>query len=154
MIYTSPFVATSKALYAALNSSLGIEWFDSAVPMAEITDHFKNQERFEYGVFGESDADCADNKDTAVWTSTMNLEIYSNYRGRKRIAETLEKLLNYLSSDEGWKKLAASFVANGFTLVSIKVGRLHINLPIYSDIGIWQSGETQIEFILNQQERS
>ncbi|EHO63542.1 hypothetical protein [Dialister succinatiphilus] len=153
MVYTTPFAATMKALYGALNKNadVGVEWFDSAVPMNEITDHFKSQERFEYGIFGEMDADCSDNKDTALWTVSINLEIYSNYRGRKNISSILENLLNYLSTKgKGWDALAKIYAENGFNLVAITVGALHINLPIYSDIGTWQSGETKVQFTLSQ----
>lgn len=152
MVYVSPFAATMTALNGALNNSeIGIEWFDSAVPMMEIKNHFKAQERFEYGIFGEMDADCSDNKDTALWTVSINLEIYSNYNGRKNITLILEKLLNYLSQkDKGWNALAKILAENGFNLVSITAGAMHINLPIYSDIGVWQSGEMRITFTLSQ----
>lgn len=152
MLYNAPFTAATKALYSSLNGNaqVGIDWFDSAVPMTEIQTHFKGQEQFAYGIFGAADADCADSNDTALWTTSMNLEIYSNYRGRKQIADILDKLLNYLSSTDGWTALAKSFVESGYNLVSIQIGTMHVNLPIYSDIGVWQSGEVQIIFTLNQ----
>ena len=100
MIYKVPFVAISKAVYAVLsdtNNHIGLEWFDSAVPIYEIEDYFKSQAEFAYGIFGAADADCTPAKTVAVWDSTLQLEIYSNYKGRKVIAEKLEAVLNYLS---------------------------------------------------------
>nr|DAG49973.1 MAG TPA: hypothetical protein [Bacteriophage sp.] len=151
MVYNAPFTAVTKALYETLRdaSDVGIVWFDSAVPIEEIQQLHKDQERFTYGIFGAADADCADSTDTALWTVTMNLEVYSNYRGRKVIADTLNKLLNYLSGP-AWEPLQKSFYAGDYNLVSVSLGTMHIYNPIYSDIGIWQSGEVQITFTLNQ----
>ena len=153
MIYHVPFVAISKAVYAVLsdtNNNIGLEWFDSAVPINEIDDYFKAMDEFAYGIFGAADADCTPNKTAAVWDSTLQLEIYSNYKGRKVISQKLEALLNYLSSNEGTEAIQSAFNAEGFSLISMTVGALRVNLPIYSDNGVWQSGSTNISFRVSQ----
>lgn len=153
MIYKAPFTAITTALYGAVSGDscpIGIDWFDSAVPIEEIEALFRDQEEFAYGVFGASDADCTPNKDAAVWDASMQLEIYSNYKGRKVIADKLEALLNYFSSDEGYNAIQRSLNENGFSLVSIRVGGLRVNLPLYSENGVWQSGGTDVVFRLNQ----
>ena len=153
MIYKVPFVAISKAVYAVLSDAengIGLEWFDSAVPINEIDDYFKSQAEFAYGIFGAADADCTPNKTAAVWDSTLQLEIYSNYKGRKVIAEKLEAVLNYLSSEDGKNAIQAALNAEGFALVCMTVNALRVNLPIYSDSGVWQSGSTNISFKVNQ----
>lgn len=153
MIYKVPFVAISKAVYAVLsdtNNGIGLEWFDSAVPVNEIDDYFKSQAEFAYGIFGAADADCTPNKAAAVWDSTLQLEIYSNYKGRKAVAEKLEAVLNYLSSDAGTAAVQAALNEEGFALISMTVNVLRVNLPIYSDNGVWQSGSTNISFRVNQ----
>lgn len=153
MIYKVPFVAISKAVYAVLsdtNNNIGLEWFDSAVPINEIEDYFKSQAEFAYGIFGAAAADCTPNKTAAVWDSTLQLEIYSNYKGRKVIAQKLEAVLNYLSSDAGTDAIQSALNAEGFALISMTVGALRVNLPIYSDNGVWQSGGTNISFRVSQ----
>ncbi len=153
MIYKAPFTAITTALYSAVSGDscpIGIDWFDSAIPIEEIEALFRDQEEFAYGVFGASDADCMQNKNAAVWDASMQLEIYSNYKGRKVIADKLEALLNYFSSDEGYNALQRSLNENGFSLVSIRVGGLRVNLPLYSENGVWQSGGTDVVFRLNQ----
>ena len=151
MIYKAPFTAISKALYSVLsnNQSVGLDWFDSAVPINEIDDYFKNQTEFAYGIFGGSDADCASNMTEVVWDGSLQLEIYSNYKGRKKVAQKLEALLNYLSND-GFAALGKELSKEGYALVSLTVGALRVNLPIYSDNGVWQSGGTSIRFRLHQ----
>ncbi len=152
MIYKAPFTAISTALYSALSSNscpVGLEWFDSSVPIDEIENLFKSQAEFSYGIFGASAADCTDNKTTAVWDATLSVEIYSNYKGRKIVADKLEALLNYLCND-GYDAIQTSLNTSGFALVNIKVGALRVNLPIYSDNGVWQSGSADISFRLNQ----
>ena len=152
MIYKAPFTAINKALYSVLtnNQAVALEWFDSAVPINEIDDYFKVQSEFAYGIFGESDADCRPNKTAVVWDGSLQLEIYSNYKGRKVVAQKLEALLNYLSSDTGFAALNTALSAEGYALVSLTVGSLRVNLPTYSENGVWQSGGTIISFQLHQ----
>ena len=152
MIYKAPFTAIAKALYSVLqnNQAIALEWFDSAIPINEIDDYFKAQTEFSYGVFGASDADCRPNKTAVVWDGTLQLEVYSNYKGRKVVAQKLEALLNYLSSDIGFTALNIALSIEGYSLVSLTVGSLRVNLPVYSDNGVWQSGGTTISFQLHQ----
>ena len=151
MIFKAPFTALTKSLYTVLNNnpSVGLDWFDSAVPINEIDDYFKAQAEFSYGVFGQSDADCAPNKTAVVWDGSLQLEVYSNYKGRKVVAQKLEALLNYLSND-GFTALGTELNREGYSLVSLTVGALRVNLPMYSDNGVWQSGGTTIRFQLHQ----
>lgn len=153
MIYKAPFTAISTALYGAVSAEecpIGIDWFDSSVPIEEIESLFRDQAEFAYGIFGASDADCTPNKNSVVWDASLQLEIYSNYKGRKVVADKLGALLNFLGSDEGYNAIQAGLNAQGFALVSIRVGGLRVNLPIYSENGVWQSGSTDVVFKLNQ----
>ena len=153
MNYKAPFTAISTALYGALSDEdcpIGIDWFDSAVPIEEIESLFRDQTEFAYGVFGTSDADCTPNKDSVIWDASMQLEIYSNYKGRKVIADKLEALLNFLSSQEGYNAIQSNLLSHRFSLVSISVGGLRVNFPIYSENGVWQSGSTNVVFKVNQ----
>ena len=153
MKYKAPFYAVSKATYGALQASnIGLQWFDSSVPFEEIESQFRGLEEMSYGVFGDSRADCQPNKDLAVWDCSLSLDIYSNYKGRKIISQNLEALLNYFSDDEGWNNLQAIFLQEGYKMISLQVGELRINRPIYLDIGVWQNGNTSISFKIEQVE--
>ena len=150
MIYKAPFYAMQKAVYSALSqSSIDLQWFDSAVPIAEIAALHKHQAEFASGTMGTQDADCDSNKDTAFWNASIRLDVYSNYKGKKVITKTLEALLNYFCS-EGYDKLQEVFYAEGFVMTSLSVGSLVVNAPMYSDIGVWQSGGTRVTFKLTQ----
>ena len=152
-IYKVPFVAISKALYAALTDKgcdVGLNWFDSAVPINEIESLFKSQAEFAYGVFGVSEADCTANKTAIIWDAEIQLEVYSNYKGRKVVAEKLEAVLNYISSDAGYNAIQTVLNAEGYTPVDIKAGNIVVNLPIYSDNGVWQSGGIRLSFRISQ----
>ncbi len=153
MIYTTPFYAVTKALYTVLSSessTVGLEWFDSSVPIEEIDDYFKNQSEFAYGIFGTSEADCEANKDLAVWNMNLTVEIYSNYKGRKVISQKLEALLNYLCTQTTLDAMQTVLAAEDFHMVKCTVGALRINLPMYSDNGVWQSGSTTLSFTISQ----
>ena len=150
MIYKTPFYAVQKAVYSALTAGkIGVEWFDAAVPIDEIAELYKSQAEFAYGIMGAQEADCDSNKDTAVWTAAIRLDVYSNYKGKKQITVALEKLLNYFCGD-GWDALQESFRQSGYAMISVSVGTLAINAPLYSDVGIWQSGGTKLRFKLQQ----
>jgi len=152
MNYKTPFYAISKSLYSVFknNSSIGIEFFDSSVPIWEIETYHKNQTEFAYGVFTTQTADVTVPDDLPIWTSSIGIEIYSNYRGRKVITQKLEAILNYLSGDAGWLALSGALASAGYKLISIRVGELNVGLPVYGDSGIWQNGQTEITFIVNQ----
>lgn len=150
MIYKAPFYAMQKAVYAAFSqSSIDLQWYDSAVPIEEIAELHKNQAEFAYGIMGTQDADCETNKDTAFWNASIRLDVYSNYKGKKVVTKTLEALLNYFCSD-GYYKLQEVFAGEGFALTSLSIGALVVNAPMYSDIGVWQSGGTRLTFKLTQ----
>ena len=151
MIYKAPFYAVNKAIYYALsNSDIGLEWFDSGVPIEEVEDYFKNRSEFAYGVFTTATSDTVSNKDAVIWDSTLGIEIYSNYKGRKVIAQKLEALLNFLSNNDGWQKLSQALYNEGFALISVTVGNLTVNMPINDNTGIWQSGSTNLTLKLQQ----
>ncbi len=152
-IYKVPFVAISTALNTALNDQgcpVGLNWFDSAVPIEEINNYFKTQAEFAYGVFGASDADCTANKTAIVWDTDIQLEVYSNYKGRRVVAEKLDAVLNYISGDAGYYAIQAVLNTAGYALVSMTAGNIGINLPMYGDNGVWQSGGLRLSFKSSQ----
>lgn len=149
MTYKLPFSAISKALYATLNGQ-GLEWFDSAVPITEIEDYFRSQTEFAYGILGAADMDARDTKTGPVWTMTINLQIYSNYRGRKDVAEKMEALFNRLASGSGKFAMNSSLNADGFTLVDLTIGAVSISLPIIGDYGEWQNGNVTVKIRVGQ----
>lgn len=149
MTYKLPFTAISKALYATLNGQ-GLEWFDSAVPITEIEDYFRSQAEFAYGILGAADMDARDTKTGPVWTMTINLQIYSNYRGRKDVAEKLEATFCRLVSSDGRAALNASLNADSFTLVDLTIGAVSISLPIVGDAGEWQNGSINLKIRVGQ----
>lgn len=153
MNYKTPFYAANLAIYQALSKSGEMEWFDSSVPVFEIEDYFKKQEEFCYGIVGAEEADCKANNDMVQWVISTDLEIYSNYKGRKVIACKLEELMNFFSSQNGWDTMQDVLHANGFNLTGITVGSMRINLPMYSEKGIWQSGTVNIALQLDQLEK-
>lgn len=149
MMYKLPFTAISKALYATLNGQ-GLEWFDSAVPITEIEDYFRSQAEFAYGILGAADMDARDTKTGPVWTMTINLQIYSNYRGRKDVAEKLESTFCRLASQEGRAALNKSLNDDGFNLVDLTIGAVSISLPIVGDAGEWQNGSINLKIRVGQ----
>ena len=152
MLLKAPFTAVTSALYSVLSAegNSDIEWFDSAVPIKEIDEYFKKQAEFAYGIFGASDADVVSNKSAPIWDCSLQMEIYSNYKGRKVIAEQQAALLNLLSSRDGQAALQAALNAEGFVLIDMKYRPLRVNLPIYTDNGIWQSGGVNMTFRVQQ----
>lgn len=151
MSYTVPFYSVKQALYKALAASdIDVNFFEAATAVEDIEAYFRKQSEYCYGIFGSSTADCIPNKDLEIWDMSLDVEIYSNYRGSKVVAKALEALLNFLASDKGLEAMQEALEPFGFNIVSIKVGNLRLNLPIISDKGIWNSGATSITFRVNK----
>ncbi len=146
MIYKSPFYAVTKAVRAAL-SELGLPWYDSSVPPADIIAQHKKQQELIYGILGASQCDTISNKDTVVWTARIDLEVYSNYKGRLKVSEALEGILNKLETENVMQDI---FRDEGYIYSAVTVDSLHINQPMFTDIGVWQSGGTSLVFTLQQ----
>ena len=147
MRFKTPFYAVMKAVNRALQENeSGTEWFDGSAEIPEIESFFQDQSEFSYGIIGASEADTIPNMDMEIWEMTVELEVYSNYKGKKVIAQTLEALLNYLCTKKAWILLQTELKEEKFQLVDMHVGKLRINLPIFSDKGTWQSGGTNVTF--------
>lgn len=149
MNYRAPFYAVSRALYSALSVSIGIMWFDAAVPMKEVQAAHKDRAEFCYGVIGQATSDAQNNKDAILWDTATTLEIYSNYKGRKVIAQKLEALLNFFS-DDTQEVLEKILYEEGYGLISIRISPMQINQPMYDEIGVWQSGLINLTLKLQQ----
>ena len=111
---------------------------------------FHDKSEFAYGIFGASEADCVSNKTAVIWDCSLQLEIYSNYKGRKVVAEQLNALMTFLSSKAGTAALQTALNKEGFALISMQFRPLRVNLPIYSDNGVWQSGSVNVTFRVGQ----
>lgn len=152
--YRVPFTAATQALRETLEAcdELDLLWFDADTQPEEINVMFKTQEEFAYGIFAGSDADTREVKSGVLWDFWLDLEIYSNYKGRKRVAQKLEALINYLSSDEGFGLLCGKLSKKGFSVLSVSTGKLHISLPIHDNLGMWQNGSVPLVLHLEQVE--
>ena len=153
MGYKVPFYAVQGALYKVLSAADdSLSWFDAGASIEEIEGFYKSQQFFAYGIMGASDADAEPNKDTIVWNDRLDLEIYSNYQGKKDVSKRLETVVNYLCSDAAWKDLDTALAIEGFTLISVSVGSLRVNLPVIGARGVWQSGATSLILKIGQKE--
>ena len=149
--YRLPFYPATKVLQDVFSKSdIGLAWFDGAEQPEQINSLFKNQAEIKYGVFGFSDADVLNNKTVIFWEFWLDLEVYSNYQGRKIVAQTLQKILGYFSSQEAWDALSEGLLAEGYDLKQIDMGKVHMGLPMHNDIGIWQNGSLPVKFLLEQ----
>lgn len=147
MKFKTPFYAVIKAVNKALEEDdAGVAWFDGNATIDEIEGYFQTQSEFCYGIIGASEADTIPNMDMEIWEMNLELEIYSNYKGKKIIAQKLETLLNYLCTDKAWNILQTNMRTEEFGLINMRVGKMRINLPIFSDKGTWQSGGTSVMF--------
>lgn len=151
MSYRLPFNSMQAALYKVL-STMDIGWFDSGVSITEIEDYYKGQGQIAYGVIGAADADANVNKDKTIWSVALDLEVYSNYKGRKHVIDTLEAVVNLLDNTSSIKTMNERLNEENFTLVDITIGNIRVNLPIYGDSGVWQSGATTLTFRIGQGE--
>lgn len=153
MAYKVPFFAVQSALYKVLSGAdATLSWFDAGATIEEIEGFYRGRQAFAYGIMGAADADALPNKDTIVWNARLDLEVYSNYQGKKDVSKRLESIVNHLCSEVAWKEVNDALEKEGFTLISLSIGSLRINLPIIGDSGTWQSGATSLILKIGQKE--
>lgn len=146
-----PLYAATMAIYQALSSTgaAGLEWYEGGTDIEEIENNFKTQAVFGYGILGAADADQND-KVEDVWDYNIQLEIYSNYPGRKEVAQKLQELMAALCTENVWDAIENALAPEGFKMIKMSIGPHRLNLPIRGDNGIWQSGNLNVTMKLNQ----
>ncbi len=146
-----PLYPAIMALYHALKDGAagGLQWFDGGASNEEIEASFRNQSSFFYGIIGAAEADQVDGVED-IWEVSIQLEIYSNYSGRKIVAQKLQALQTYLCQDAAWLAIESKLLSESFRMISLSIGPHRINQPIFSDAGNWQSGSVNITLKLNQ----
>ncbi len=151
-VYRIPFRAATKALLEVLESctELDLNWFDGGTSPEAVHNSYKQQAEFAYGIFANSDVGIPDNKSVILWDFWLDLEIYSNYKGRLVVAQKIETLINYLSSESGFGQLCTKLSNSGYKLLSIDLGQMHFGLPVHGDYGLWQNGSVPLILHLEQ----
>ena len=146
-----PLYPAIAALYHALKNGAagGLQWFDGGASIEEVETNFQNQSSFCYGIIGAAEADQVDGTDD-IWEVNIQLEIYSNYSGRKIVAQKLQALQTYLCQAEAWEAIEAKLLPENFRMIILSIGPHRINQPIFSDAGNWQNGSVNITIKLNQ----
>lgn len=151
-----PLYPATKALYQTLQhggvlngGACGLEWYEGGSDIEEIEDDFKGQATFCYGILGVAEADQND-RDNDIWDYSIQLEIYSNYPGRKIVAQKLQELMVFLSQPSTWQQLDEILLPEGFTTISMSIGPHRLNPAIRGENGNWQSGSVNVTIKLNQ----
>ena len=146
-----PLYPATMALYTALSSirACGLDWYEGGTDIDEIENEFKSQATFCYGILGAADADQAD-KVSDIWDYNIQLEIYSNYPGRKVVAQKLQELINALCMPGVWEAMDEALAPEGFETIKMSIGPYRLNLPVRDDKGTWQSGGVNLTIKLNQ----
>jgi len=146
-----PLYAATMAIYQALHGAgaAGLEWYEGGTDIDEIENNFKNQATFCYGILGAADVDQND-KVEDIWDYNIQLEIYSNYPGRKEVAQKLQELMAALCTLNVWDAIDNALAPEGFKMIKMSIGPHRLNLPIRGDNGVWQSGSLNVTMKLNQ----
>lgn len=146
-----PLYPAIMAVYHALKDGAAgdVRFFDGGTSDEEIEAEFRNQATFFYGIIGAAEADQRDGVDD-IWDVEIQLEIYSNYSGRKIVTQKLQAVQTYLCQAAAWDKIESKLLSEDFTLISISIGSHRINQAIFGEAGVWQNGSVPITLKLNQ----
>lgn len=146
-----PLYPGTMALYQALETgeACGLQWFEGGTDIDEIEDEFREQATFSYGILGAAEADQND-KVSTIWDYSIQLEVYSNYPGRRTVAQKLQELMRFLWQTATWDTIDGLLAPEGFTIISMKIGPHRLNPAIKGGNGSWQSGSVNLVMKLNQ----
>lgn len=152
MVFSTPFIAYQSELYALLTNAdemADLKFFDSESSIDEILESLDQQEIVQFGVI--SDISCIQNHtktDAPFWNVTTRLELFSNYKGRLRVAEMIN-LIGVVATkyEEVFKH---NLIGKGYYMQRMNIGESVIGSAISDGHTVWQNGYITINALLEQ----
>lgn len=153
MKFSAPFYEFQEELYALLTKAdeMDFQVFDSAMTVNEISEQLKNLSEVKFGVIADVSAAPTSSKvDAIIWAMSVRIELFSNYRGRKKIAEMINKIGSVAT--EYLEAFDSNMMPKGFSVVRMSIGESTIGSATGNGSLIWQNGYINLTYYLSQLE--
>lgn len=152
MIFKIPLIPFQSELYRLLSDTedgVGFPVFDSGVSLDEILPQLKSMAAAELATI--ADVSCSQSSakvDAIRWMVNVRIELFSTYKGRKRVAEMMNAIGFTVTKFQN--AFGANLAHKGYDLVDVSVGESIIGTPITEGGITWQNGYITLRYQLAQ----
>lgn len=152
MLFKIPLIPFQSELYKLLSDrDDGVQFpvFDSGLSLDEILPQLKELAEVEFATV--ADISCSQSSakvDVIRWTMSVRIELFSTYKGRKRVAEMMNTVGEVVTKFK--RPFGANMAAKGYNLVEVTVGESVIGTPVTAGGVTWQNGFITLNYQLAQ----
>lgn len=151
MKFTTPFYVFQSELYKLLTNADEMDFnvYDSALSLEEINKSLKQCEKVMYGILTDvSGTPTSAKTDAIIWKMSVRIELITNYKGRKPIAEMITKIGEVATAYLDIFDINLS--GRGYSVVRMELGQSVIGSAITDGAITWQNGYITLNYYLSQ----
>ena len=143
MIRTVPLTAVQAAVFKTLNDNLtGYPVMDDSTPFES-----GKLPGEEFVIIGGITAVPQGTKaNTALWETTVTLDVYSHYKGKKRVNEIVDEIVTVLTGVAGH----GTFPLEGYDLIMLDIESVEARAEDWNDDEVWQHGIVRVAITVEQ----
>lgn len=150
-VYLPPIIPFQSELYKLLSDPDEVDFtvYDSSITADDIYSKYRNMDSIQFGII--ADLSCAQTHakaDAIIWQMTTRIELFSNYRGRLKIAEMIQSIGNAVTRTE--QAFSANLSEKGYAVVRLDIGEATIGSSYYDGALTWQNGYIILTYWLSQ----
>lgn len=143
MIRTVPLTAVHAAVFKTLNDNLtGYPVLDDSTPFE--SGKLPGEELVIIG--GITAVPQGTKANTALWETTVTLDVYSRYKGKKRVNEIVDEIVTVLTAvaENG------AFPLESYSLIMLNIESVEARAEDWSDDEVWQHGIVRVAVTVEQ----
>lgn len=151
MKFTTPFYVFQSELYKLLTNADEMDFsiYDSALSLEEINKSLKQCDKVMYGILTDvSGTPTSAKTDAIIWKMSVRIELITNYKGRKPIAEMITKIGEVATAYLDIFDINMS--GRGYSVVRMEIGQSVIGSAIADGAITWQNGYITLNYYLSQ----
>lgn len=151
MKFTTPFYVFQSELYKLLTNADEMDFniYDSALSLEEINKSLKQCDKVMYGILTDvSGTPTSAKTDAIIWKMSVRIELITNYKGRKPIAEMITKIGEVATAYLDIFDINLS--GRGYSVVRMELGQSVIGSAITDGAITWQNGYITLNYYLSQ----
>ena len=153
MVFAPPYTELQTEFYKLMTNAdeMDFEVYDSGMSIQEIMGSLKLMNTINYGVIADiTGTQTAAKTDAIIWQMNIRLELFSNYKGRKQIADMINTVAKVVTTYQN--EFNANLCQKGYFVVRNQIGESAIGSAIGEGNLTWQNGYITITYFLSQLE--
>lgn len=153
MVFAPPYTELQTEFYKLMTNAdeMDFEVYDSGMSIQEIMGSLKLMNTINYGIIADiTGTQTAAKTDAIIWQMNIRLELFSNYKGRKQIADMINTVAKVVTTYQN--EFNANLCQKGYFVVRNQIGESAIGSAIGDGNLTWQNGYITITYFLSQLE--